>query len=289
VNEGNEIDRAAIVGGGVMGAGIAEICTRAGVDVTVIEADEERARRTGEAVLRSLQRAVGAGKLDAAVADAAQGHLELSADLGDAVGADAVIEAITEDEEAKRKLFARLDELLPQARFLATNTSSVPIMKLAAATDRPDRVLGLHFFNPVPVLPLVEVVRSIMTSEETLTTARAFVTDRLGKQMIDSEDRAGFVVNALLVPFLLSAIRMYESGFASKEDIDQGMVLGCAHPMGPLRLSDLIGLDTLLAVSESLYDEFRDPASVAPALLNRMVEAGLLGRKSGRGFYDYSK
>jgi 3-hydroxybutyryl-CoA dehydrogenase len=162
-------------------------------------------------------------------------------------------------------------------------------MKLGAETKHPGRVLGLHFFNPVPVLPLVEIVTSIMTEPETVDTARRFAEETLGKQCISSQDRAGFVVNALLIPYLLSAIRMYESGFASKEDIDQGMVLGCAHPMGPLRLSDLIGLDTLLAVSESLYDEFRDPASVAPALLNRMVEAGLLGRKSGRGFYDYSK
>ena len=162
-------------------------------------------------------------------------------------------------------------------------------MKLGAGTRQPDRVLGLHFFNPVPVLPLVEIVTSIMTTPDTVERARSFAEGTLGKQAISSQDRAGFVVNALLIPYLLSAIRMYESGFASKEDIDQGMVLGCAHPMGPLRLGDLIGLDTLLAVSESLYEEFRDPGSVAPALLNRMVEAGLLGRKAGRGFYDYSK
>ena len=160
-------------------------------------------------------------------------------------------------------------------------------MKLGAETTHPQRVIGLHFFNPAPVLPLVEVVRSIMTSEDTLRQAHTFVEERLGKKSIDSQDRAGFVVNALLVPYLLSAVRMYESGFASKEDIDHGMVLGCAHPMGPLALADLIGLDTLLAVSESLYEEFRDPTAVAPPVLNRMVEAGLLGRKSGRGFYEY--
>jgi 3-hydroxybutyryl-CoA dehydrogenase len=177
---------------------------------------------------------------------------------------------------------------MPEARFLASNTSSVPIMKLGAGTSKPERVLGLHFFNPVPVLPLVEVVRSIMTGDEALREARAFAQDTLGKVCIDSQDRAGFVVNALLVPYLLSAVRMFESGFASKEDIDQGMIKGCAHPMGPLALADLIGLDTLLAVSQSLYEEFRDPASVAPALLNRIVEAGLLGRKSGRGFYEYA-
>jgi 3-hydroxybutyryl-CoA dehydrogenase len=178
--------------------------------------------------------------------------------------------------------------MLPAAEFLASNTSSVPIMKLGAETTHPARVIGLHFFNPVPVLPLVEVVRSIMTSEDTVKRATSFAEQTLGKVTIHSQDRAGFVVNALLIPYLLSAIRMYESGFASKEDIDEGMMKGCAHPMGPLQLADLIGLDTLLAVSQSLYEEFRDPASVAPALLNRMVEAGLLGRKSGQGFYDYS-
>jgi 3-hydroxybutyryl-CoA dehydrogenase len=176
--------------------------------------------------------------------------------------------------------------VLPKAGFLATNTSSVPIMKLAAETARPERVLGLHFFNPVPVMRLVEVVRSIMTSDAVLADAKAFVA-KLGKQTIDSQDRAGFVVNALLVPYLLSAIRMYESGFASKEDIDHGMILGCAHPMGPLALSDLIGLDTLQSVAESMYDEFGEPSYLPPPLLNRMVEAQLLGRKVGRGFYSY--
>ena len=220
---------------------------------------------------------------------AALERLAFTSSLEDVEGADAAIEAIIEDEGLKRDMFRRLDALLPDAQFLASNTSSVPIMKLGAETSHPHRVLGLHFFNPVPVLPLVEIVTSIMTTPDTVEEARRFAEDTLGKQCIDSQDRAGFVVNALLIPYLLSAIRMYESGFASREDIDRGMVLGCAHPMGPLRLSDLIGLDTLLAVSESLYDEFRDPASVAPALLNRMVEAGLLGRKSGRGFYDYSK
>jgi len=272
-----------------MGSGIAEVCARSGVDVTVVEADDERAERSRAAIEKSLDRAVRGGKLEQADREAAGERLAFSISLEDLEGADAAIEAIVEDERAKRELFTRLDEILPDALFLASNTSSVPIMKLGAGTKQPDRVLGLHFFNPVPVLPLVEIVTSIMTTPETVETAREFAEGTLGKQAIDSQDRAGFVVNALLIPYLLSAIRMYESGFASKEDIDQGMVLGCAHPMGPLRLSDLIGLDTLLAVSESLYEEFRDPGSVAPALLNRMVEAGLLGRKTGRGFYDYSR
>jgi 3-hydroxybutyryl-CoA dehydrogenase len=230
---------------------------------------------------------VRSGKLEQAARDEAAGRLAYSTDLEDLAGSDAAIEAIVESEQAKRELFSELDRVLPDAQFLASNTSSVPIMKLAAVTDHPARVIGLHFFNPVPVLKLVEVVRSIMTSDETIARAKEFATERLGKQTIDSQDRAGFVVNALLIPYILSAIRMYESGFASREDIDEGMVLGCAHPMGPLALADLVGLDTLLAVSESLYEEFRDPASVAPAVLHRMVEAKLLGRKSGRGFYEY--
>jgi 3-hydroxybutyryl-CoA dehydrogenase len=281
--------RVGVIGGGLMGSGIAEVCARSGVDVTVVEADDERAERSRAAIERSLGRAVKSGKLDEDGKSTALEHLAVTSMFEDLEGVDAAIEAVVENEQLKRDVFRRLDALLPDAQFLASNTSSVPIMKLGAETKHPGRVLGMHFFNPVPVLPLVELVTSIMTEPDTVENVRAFAEGTLGKQCIDSQDRAGFVVNALLIPYLLSAVRMYESGFASKEDIDQGMVLGCAHPMGPLRLSDLIGLDTLLAVSESLYDEFRDPATVAPALLNRMVEAGLLGRKSGRGFYDYSK
>ena len=280
--------RIGVVGGGLMGSGIAEVCARAGVDVTVVEADDTAAERARDRIEKSLDRGTRSGKLTAEEHAAASERLAYSSALEDLEGSDAAIEAIVEDEAAKREVFQRLDAVLPDAEFLASNTSSVPIMKLGAGTSKPERVLGLHFFNPVPVLPLVEVVRSIMTSEQTLDQARSFAEGTLGKTSIDSQDRAGFVVNALLVPYILSAVRMYESGFAAKEDIDRGMVKGCAHPMGPLALADLIGLDTLLAVSQSLYEEFRDPASVAPALLNRMVEAGLLGRKSGRGFYDYS-
>jgi 3-hydroxybutyryl-CoA dehydrogenase len=281
--------RVGVIGGGLMGSGIAEVCARSGVDVTVLEADDERAERSRATIERSLARAVRSGKASEEEQTAALDRLVVTSTFGDLEGVDAAIEAVIENEQLKRDVFRRLDELLPDAKFLASNTSSVPIMKLGAETKHPGRVLGMHFFNPVPVLPLVELVTSIMTEPETVEEVRTFAEGTLGKQCINSQDRAGFVVNALLIPYLLSAIRMYESGFASKEDIDQGMVLGCAHPMGPLHLSDLIGLDTLLAVSESLYDEFRDPSSVAPALLNRMVEAGLLGRKSGRGFYDYSK
>jgi 3-hydroxybutyryl-CoA dehydrogenase len=280
--------RVGVIGGGLMGAGIAEVCARSGVDVTVVEVDGGRAERSRAAIEKSLDRGVRGGHVSEEDREGALERLAFTDTPEDVEGADAAIEAIVEDEALKREMFQRLDALLPDAQFLASNTSSVPIMKLGAETTQPQKVIGMHFFNPVPVLPLVEIVHSIMTADETATRAREFAEGTLGKQCIDSQDRAGFIVNALLIPYLLSAVRMYESGFASREDIDRGMVLGCAHPMGPLRLSDLIGLDTLLAVSESLYEEFRDPSSVAPALLNRMVEAGLLGRKSGRGFYEYS-
>ena len=280
--------RVAVVGGGQMGAGIAEVCARSGVEVVVVEADEAAVGRARAALAKSLDRGVRAGKLAAEERDAAVERVQVSPALEDAEGADAAIEAIVEDERLKRNLFRRLDALLPDAQFLASNTSSVPIMKLAAETSRPERVIGLHFFNPVPVLRLVEIIPSLLTAPETVERARDFAQDRLGKQAIQSQDRAGFIVNALLIPYLLSAIRLYESGVASKEHVDQGMELGCAHPMGPLRLADLIGLDTVLAIAESLHGESRDPAAVAPSLLHRMVEAGLLGRKSGRGFYDYA-
>jgi len=281
--------RMGVIGGGLMGSGIAEVCARSGVDVTVVEVDPARAEKARAAIEKSLDRGVRSGKVSDEDRGTALDRIAYSTALEDLAGADAAIEAIIEDERAKRELFRRLDELLPDADFLASNTSSVPIMKLGAETSQPQRVIGMHFFNPVPVLPLVEIVHSIMTGDETATRVREFAEQTLGKQCIDSQDRAGFVVNALLIPYLLSAVRMYESGFASREDIDRGMVLGCAHPMGPLKLADLIGLDTLLAVSQSLYEEFRDPGSVAPPLLNRMVEAGLVGRKSGRGFYEYAR
>jgi 3-hydroxybutyryl-CoA dehydrogenase len=269
-----------------MGAGIAEVCARAAMEVTVVERDTKRAKATQQAIERSTGRAARSGKLDPSTRAQALDRLTYTTEIEQLAGADLAIEAITESESVKREVFRALDRVLPEAGFLASNTSSVPIMKLAAETARPERVLGLHFFNPVPVMRLVEVVRSIMTSDAVLADAKAFV-GKLGKQTIDSQDRAGFVVNALLVPYLLSAIRMYESGFASKEDIDHGMVLGCAHPMGPLALSDLIGLDTLQSVAESMYDEFGEPSYLPPPLLNRMVEAQLLGRKVGRGFYSY--
>ncbi len=272
-----------------MGSGIAEVSVRAGVDVTVFETTEALITAGRNRISKSLERGVSAGKVTERERDRALGLLTFTTDLSDLADRQLAIEAVVEDETVKAKIFGELDRVItdPDA-VLASNTSSIPIMKIAAATQNPHRVLGLHFFNPVPVLPLVELVSTLVTDDAAAARTEEFAGTVLGKQVVRCSDRSGFVVNALLVPYLLSAIRMVEAGFATAEDVDTAVVAGLSHPMGPLRLSDLIGLDTLLAVSESLYDEFRDPASVAPALLNRMVEAKLLGRKSGRGFYDYS-
>jgi 3-hydroxybutyryl-CoA dehydrogenase len=270
-----------------MGAGIAEVHARAGLDVVIVEASRAALDAGRDRLERSLTRAEQRGKLTEAAA-AVLARVELTTDLERLADRAMVVEAIVEDEAAKSALFARLDRVVvdPQA-ILASNTSSIPIMKLAVATSRPTHVMGIHFFNPVPVLPLVELVPSLLTAPETTDRARSLIRDVLGKEPIDCQDRAGFVVNALLVPFILSAIRMLESGFATATDIDRGLVLGAAHPQGPLALADLIGLDTTKAVAESLYEEFKEPLYAAPPLLNRMVEAGLLGRKTGRGFHIY--
>ncbi|MZG01455.1 3-hydroxybutyryl-CoA dehydrogenase [Streptomyces sp. SID5614] len=284
------IVRVGVVGGGQMGAGIAEVCARAGLDTIVCEADRAAADRARERVAVSLERAVQRGKLDRLSAEDALGLLTFTGSLDDLADRRLVIEAVVEDAAAKTEIFTALDKIVedPEA-ILATNTSAIPVMRLGMATQRADRVLGLHFFNPVPVLPLVEVVTSLHTSAETLTAAEEFATTVLGKTVVRSQDRAGFVVNALLIPYLLSAIRMAESGFATAADVDAGMELGCAHPMGPLRLADLIGLDTVASIAASLYDEFKEPLYAPPPLLQRMVEAGLLGRKAGRGFHIYDR
>ena len=222
--------------------------------------------------------------------DEALGAIRVTTDLDELADRQLVVEAVIEDEASKVEVFRGLDKVVTdEAAILASNTSSIPIMKLGIATERPEQVIGIHFFNPVPVLRLVELVTSLLTSPETVAAADGFATDVLGKKVIRSQDRAGFVVNALLIPYILSAIRMMESGFATADDIDTGMVEGCNHPMGPLHLADLIGLDTTQAVAESLYEEFKEPLYAPPPMLSRMVEAGLLGRKAGRGFYDYSK
>jgi 3-hydroxybutyryl-CoA dehydrogenase len=286
------VQKVGVVGGGLMGSGIAEVCARAGLDVVVVESGDEAAKAGRGRLEQSLQRAEDRGKLDGpggTTATEVLGRIGVVTDLDAVADREVVIEAIVEDEQAKVKLFRALDELVtaPDA-ILASNTSSIPIMKLGVVTSRPTQVIGMHFFNPVPVLQLVELVPSLLTSDDTTSRSRDFVEGALNKLAIDCQDRAGFVVNALLIPFILSAIRMFESGFASAEDIDRGLVLGAAHPQGPLALADLIGLDTTKAVAESLYDEFKEPLYAAPPLLQRMVDAGLLGRKSGRGFYTYS-
>jgi 3-hydroxybutyryl-CoA dehydrogenase len=286
----SEIERVGVVGAGLMGSGIAEVCARAGLDVVVREVDAGAAEAGQKRVMTSLDRGVGAGKLTEAERDEALGKISFTTDLADLADRQLVVEAVIEEEQSKVDVFRQLDKVVTDpAAILASNTSSIPIMKLGIATSRPERVVGIHFFNPVPVLRLVELVTSLMTSPETITAADDFATNVLHKKVIRSQDRAGFVVNALLIPYILSAIRMMESGFATADDIDTGMVEGCNHPMGPLHLADLIGLDTTLAVAESLYEEFKEPLYAPPPMLSRMVEASLLGRKTGRGFYDYSR
>ena len=284
------IERVGVVGCGLMGSGIAEVCARAGLPVMVREVDAGAVEAGQRRVTTSLDRGVRSGKLSEEERDTALGLIDWTTDLGDLAGRDLVVEAVMEDEQLKTEVFAGLDKVVEgDDVILASNTSSIPIMKLGMATSRPEQVIGIHFFNPVPVLRLVEVVTSLLTSPVTTERASAFATDVLHKRVVRSQDRAGFIVNALLIPYILSSIRMLESGFASAEDIDIGMVEGCNHPMGPLRLADLIGLDTTMAVADSLYAEFKEPLYASPPLLSRMVEAGLLGRKAGRGFYDYGK
>ncbi|MBB5917346.1 3-hydroxybutyryl-CoA dehydrogenase [Nocardia transvalensis] len=281
------MQRIGVIGGGTMGAGIAEVAARAGGQVIVLERDAEAAAAAVARIEKSLARAVKSGRLEQADADAARARVTLTVDIGDFADRELVIEAAPEIEELKADFFAKLDAIVPAETILATNTSSIPVIRLANATTHPGRVVGLHFFNPVPVLPLVEIVVTLKTERAVADTVTAYARDVLGKRTIESKDQAGFIVNALLIPYLCAAIRMFETGFASAEDIDEGMVSGCAHPQGPLRLTDTIGLDVTLAVAESLYQEFGEPHYAPPVLLRRMVEAGYLGRKSGRGFYTY--
>jgi 3-hydroxybutyryl-CoA dehydrogenase len=284
----SEIRRVGVIGCGLMGSGIAEVCARAGLDVKVTEASADALTAGKARIEKSLDRGVRSGKLSAEDRETAFGRIGFVTDIGELADRQFTIEAVAENEQIKTDVFTSLDKVVEDpAAIFASNTSSIPIMKLGMATSRPEQVIGVHFFNPVPVLKLVELVPSLLTGPETQSRADSFVTGVLGKQVIRSQDRAGFVVNALLVPYLLSAIRMMESGFASADDIDNGMVLGCAHPMGPLRLTDLIGLDTTKAIAESMYAEFKEPLYSPPPLLLRMVDAGLLGKKSGRGFHQY--
>ena len=284
-----EITRVGVVGAGQMGSGIIEVCAKAGSNVLVWEAEQRFLDSGKQRLEKSLGRAVEKGKLTEAERDAALGNITWTTDMADFADRQLVIEAIIENPEVKAQVFKQLDETVtdPDAA-LCTNTSSLPVQSIAAATTKPERVLGLHFFNPVPVLPLVEHVRTLSTADAPADRAYNYAKNVLGKTVIKAQDRSGFIVNALLVPFLLSAIRMYENGVATKEDIDAGMVGGCAHPMGPLTLADMIGLDTCKFIADAMYDEYHDAVYAAPPLLKRMVEAGHLGRKSGKGFYDYS-
>jgi 3-hydroxybutyryl-CoA dehydrogenase len=284
----NSIERVGVIGAGQMGAGIAEVSVRAGVEVLVYEPTEELTTAGKTRITKSLERGVSTGKITERERDQALANLKFTTELKDLADRQLVIEAVIEDEAVKGKIFAELDEIIPDPdAVLASNTSSIPIMKIAAATKNPSRVLGLHFFNPVPVLPLVELVNTLVTSDAAIARTEKFASDVLGKQVVRCSDRSGFVVNALLVPYLLSAIRMVEAGVATVEDVDKAVVAGLSHPMGPLRLSDLIGLDTMKLIADSMFEELKDPHYAPPPLLLRMVEAGLLGKKSGQGFYKY--
>jgi 3-hydroxybutyryl-CoA dehydrogenase len=281
-----QISSVGIVGLGLMGSGIAEVCARRGLATLVTDSDQERLDAGRRRIEQSLERGRVGGKLSESDVEEVLSRLEFTLDLDGFGGCDVCIEAIVEQLPAKTRLFERLDAIASAHAILATNTSSLPIIEIARVTSRPERVIGTHFFNPPPVMRLLEVVRSIATSDDTLAETRDF-GERLGKRIIVAQDRGGFIVNLLLIPFLTSALRLYESGFATREDIDEGMRLGCGHPMGPLELLDYIGLDTALFVCESLYEEYANADYAPPPLLRRMVAAGYLGRKSGRGFYEY--
>lgn len=282
-----EIEKVAVVGAGFMGAGIAESVAVAGIPVVATDVDDVGIERAWRQINASLKRAVKTGKFDDAVADGARGRIELTTDIGKVAGANMVIEAVPEREEFKTQALTAVDALVGPDTIIASNTSSMAIAKLAGQVSHPERVVGLHFFSPVPVMGLVEVVQALDTSEDTLAVSKAFV-EKIGKVPVQTKDRCGFVVNLLLVPYLMAAVRMLEQGFASREDIDAGMKLGCGHPMGPLTLCDFIGLDILHAVCDSLYEEFKRDEYAPPPLLKRMIASGRLGRKSGRGFYEYS-
>jgi 3-hydroxybutyryl-CoA dehydrogenase len=282
-----DVRKVGVVGCGIMGSGIVEVCAKAGLEVITVELNDETMTRGRRRVEDSMAKAVDRGKLDPAGRDAALARITDSTSLDDMADTDLVIEAATESLVTKLGIFSRLDEITRPDVVLATNTSSLPIAELATVTKRGDRIVGMHFFNPPPVMKLLEVVRALTTSEETVAFARG-IGGRLGKTAVLAKDRAGFIVNFLLIPYLNSAIRMLDEGFATREDIDAGVELGLGHPMGPLKLLDLIGLDTAVHVSNVLYDEFKDPIYAAPTMLKRMVTAGYLGRKSGKGFYDYT-
>lgn len=277
-----------VIGCGVMGSGIAQVSAQAGYPTVVVEANQELLDRGLGGLRRTLEGLVAKAKLEARDKDAILGRITGSTRLEDLKSCDLVIEAITENQQIKNETFAKLDRICPPHAILATNTSSCNITAMAGATRRPGKVLGLHFFNPAPLMKLVEVVRTILTDEEAVLEARTWV-QAAGKVPVETKDATGFIVNRLLVPYLLEAIRVYESGLATLEDIDQAMKLGCGYPMGPFALLDLVGLDVTLHVAEVMFEEFREPHFAPPPLLKRLVAAGFLGKKTGRGFYNYSQ
>ena len=282
-----EIKKVAVIGGGTMGSGIAEVCAKSGLDTIVLEAEAAAAEAAQQRIDGSMDKAVARGRLSEEDRASTGALLSYTTDITTLNDRDLVIEAIIENEAIKLDLFKRLDEITPPHCILASNTSSIPLINLGTATTRPGQVIGLHFFNPATVQKLCEIVVSIATDDAVITACETFAQATLGKETIRSQDRAGFIVNRLLVPYLLQAISLYDTGQVSREDIDNGMMFGCAHPMGPLTLCDLIGLDTIQSVAEVLYDEFKEPTYAPPPLLKRMVSGGLLGRKSGAGFYSY--
>jgi 3-hydroxybutyryl-CoA dehydrogenase len=276
-----------VIGGGLMGSGIAEVSATAGLTVVVREVDEPAAAAARSRVEESLARAVTRTKVSQQAAQEAIDRIEFTSHLHELADVDLVIEAVPEDATLKAAVLAEVADVVEPDALIASNTSSIPIAQLATAVPDPTRVLGLHFFSPVPVMGLVELVVALDTSPETVDRARAFV-ERIGKTAIETKDRSGFIVNMLLVPYLMAAVRMYEEGFATREAIDEGMKLGCGHPMGPLTLCDFIGIDVIYSVCDELYEEFKRPEYAPPPLLKRMVASGRLGRKTGRGFYEYA-
>jgi 3-hydroxybutyryl-CoA dehydrogenase len=284
----DDVRKVGVIGCGIMGSGIVEVCAKAGTQVTFVEVDPDRVERGRAAIEKSLAKAVDRGKISEEDRVGVLAEIHGTASIEEVADADLIIEAVTESLETKVDLFRTLSSITRDDVVLATNTSSLPIMQLAAATDRPDRVVGMHFFNPPPVMKLLELIRSLQTSDETMEFARG-IGERLGKTTVVAKDRAGFIVNYLLTYYLNSAVRMLDEQFATKEDIDTAVKLGLGHPMGPFELLDLIGLDTMMAVADVLYDEFKDPDVAPPPLARRMLHAGLLGRKTGKGFYDYGQ
>lgn len=281
------IKRVGVVGCGLMGAGIVEVCARAGYDVVVREINDDLLKKGLDRVAASIGRAVERGKVAAADAEAARARIRGTTRLEELGDADLVIEAVVENMDLKKQVFRELDAIARPGVVFASNTSSLSITEMASATSRGERFVGMHFFNPVPVMKLVELIRGLQTSEETMTDGRAFA-ESVGKTVVVCKDNPGFIVNLLLVPFMLDAVRALETGVATKEDIDTAIVLGLAHPMGPLTLLDYVGIDTTYYIAEAMFEEFKDTRYAAPPLMKRMVLAGLHGRKTGRGFYDYS-